>query len=127
MPQAFGLNILTQFNQPMWGGGNVEWLATSRGDPFMRFSLVATPSSASVALPLEIWDNPLPPDVHSRSWRLVSISFLTGTNCLSQGVSHRIEGCVVLGWNLAGVVNDPRLQPANLLLKFQQKAGTNQW
>jgi hypothetical protein len=26
---------------------------------------------------------------------------------LSQGVRHRAEGCVALGWNLASVVNDP--------------------
>jgi hypothetical protein len=26
---------------------------------------------------------------------------------LSQGVRHRAEGCVALGWNIASVVNDP--------------------
>jgi hypothetical protein len=32
---------------------------------------------------------------------------------LSQGVKHRAEGCVVLGWNLASVVNDPLGAPGS--------------
>jgi hypothetical protein len=32
---------------------------------------------------------------------------------LSQGVRHRAEGCVALGWNLASVVNDPLGAPGS--------------
>jgi hypothetical protein len=32
---------------------------------------------------------------------------------LSQGVRHRAEGCVALGWNLASVNNDPLGAPGS--------------
>jgi hypothetical protein len=60
--QAFGLNILKQFNQPMWRGENKGWNVTPRGDPFMWLSLVASAWLAGVALPLVIWDTPFPPE-----------------------------------------------------------------
>jgi hypothetical protein len=37
----------------------------------------------------------------------VRVLYLTGPGHLSQGVRHRAEGCVALGWLLASVVNDP--------------------
>jgi hypothetical protein len=111
MQQAFGLNTLKRFTQPMWRGGNEGWLANHRGDPFKWFSLVATTWSASVALPLVIWDTPLPPNVHFRSWRLMRVFFSTGPNHLSQGVRYCAEGCMALGWNLASVMNNPLRAP----------------
>jgi hypothetical protein len=51
----------------------VGWIATTRDDPFMRLTLVITAWLASIALPLAIWDTPLPPNMHSRSWRLVRV------------------------------------------------------
>jgi hypothetical protein len=49
---------------------------------------------------------PLPPNVHFRYWRLVSVLFSTGPNHLSHGVSHCAKGCVSLGWILVNEVND---------------------
>jgi hypothetical protein len=82
----------------------------------MRFSLVSTAWLANVALPLVIWDTPLPLQVHFRSRRIVMVLFPRGTNHLSQGVRHHAEDCVALGWILAGVVNDPFGAPGNTLL-----------
>jgi hypothetical protein len=81
MPQAFGLNTLKRFDQPMWRGGNVGSLcATHRGEFFMQVSLVAASRLASIALPLIIWDTPLPTNGHSWSWRLVMVLLLRGPN-----------------------------------------------
>jgi hypothetical protein len=48
------------------------WLATPRSVPFIRLTLVVTAWLTSIALPLVIWDAPIPPKVHFISWRLVS-------------------------------------------------------
>jgi hypothetical protein len=74
VPQAFRLNTLKRFNQPMWRDGNKGRIDTThKGDPLVRFSLVANAWLGSVALLLEIWDTRLLPNVHSRSWRLVKV------------------------------------------------------
>jgi hypothetical protein len=113
-----GSTTLTWFNQLMWRGGNEGWFVTPRDDHFMRFSLVATAWLASVALPLVICDNPLPTNVHFRSWRLVRLLFSTRTNHLRQGARHRAEGSAALGWKLASVVNDPLGEPGSTPLYF---------
>jgi hypothetical protein len=62
---------------------------------------------------MTIWDIHLPPNVHSSSWRIVRVPFLTGPNHLSQGVRYHAEGCVALGWSIASVVNDPLGAPGS--------------
>jgi hypothetical protein len=89
------------------------WLATPHSDPFMWLSLTATTWLAGVTLPLVMWDTPFTLNVHFMSWRLVSVLFSTGPNHLTQGVRHRAEGCLALGWILANEVNDPLGAPGS--------------
>jgi hypothetical protein len=69
----------------------------------MRVSLVATAWLARVALPLVIWDTPLQPDVHFRSWRLVSVlSFINSTKAHKSRyeVSYRRLHCTGVEFSL---------------------------
>jgi hypothetical protein len=76
VPQAFRHNTLKRFNQPMWRGGNGEWIDTThKGDLFAWLSLTVTASPAIVALPMTIWDTPIPSNVHSWFWALVRVPF----------------------------------------------------
>jgi hypothetical protein len=49
------------------------------------------------------------PTLASSSRRVVTLEKMANRAMihLSQGVRHRADGCVALGWNLASVVNDP--------------------
>jgi hypothetical protein len=60
-----------------------------------------------------IWDTPLPPSEYP--WSEGSQGFLCfkGPNHLSQGVRHRAEGCMALGWLMASVANDPLGAPGS--------------
>jgi hypothetical protein len=83
---------LAELRLCLWGGGGASWTRGYLGiQPWDTSWSGIRPSPRTCTLgPGVLWEF-----IRNRA------------NHLTQGVRHRAEGCVALGWNLAGVVNDP--------------------